>query len=115
MSNRLGNPKPFFAEGTTVGEHAELGMARGEVGTGEHGRQEDLTEALAPPWPLEIRHGLPEAVDRPPIVALGLVGQAEVEVRQRLQDDLLVSRDECEGPLGDSEGLVMPTHDVVME
>ena len=53
-----------------------------------------MTEALAAPRPLEGRHGLPEAVDRPTIVALGLVGDAEVVVRQRLQDDLPAGRGE---------------------
>ena len=37
----------------------------------------DLTEALVAPRPVEGRHGLPEAVDRPTIVTLGLVGYAE--------------------------------------
>ena len=74
MSHRLGNPQPFFPEGPALGEHAQLGMAPGELGTGVHGGQDDLTEALAAPRPVEERHGLPEAVDRPTIVALGLVG-----------------------------------------
>ena len=74
VSHRLGNPQPFVPEGTALGEHAQLGMAPGEVGTGEHGGQVDLTEALAAPRPVEGRHGLPEAVDRPTIVALGPVG-----------------------------------------
>ena len=39
-----------------------------------HGGQDNLTEALAALRPVEGRHGLPEAVDRPTIVALGLVG-----------------------------------------
>ena len=77
MSNRLGNPQPFVPEGTALGERAQLGMARGEAGTGVHGGQDDLTEALVVLRPLEGRHGLPEAVDRPPIVALGVVGDAE--------------------------------------
>ena len=74
VSHRLGNPQPFFPEGPALGERAQLGMAPGEVGTGEHGGQDDLTEALVAPRPVEGRHGLPEAVDRPTIVALGLVG-----------------------------------------
>ena len=74
MSDRLGNPEPFFPEGPALGERAQLGMARGEAGTGVHGGQENLAEALVAPRPLEGRHGLPEAVDRPTIVALGLVG-----------------------------------------
>ena len=88
MINRLGNPEPFFPEGTALGEHAQLGMAPGELGTGVHGGQDDLTEALVALRPVEGRHGLPEAVDRPTIVALGLVGYAEVLVRQRVQDDI---------------------------
>ena len=75
-------------------------MAHGEVGTGLHGGQDDLPEALMTPRPVEGRHGLPEAVDRPTIVALGLVGCAEVEVRQRVQDDLPTGRGEREGALG---------------
>ena len=75
--HRLGNPEPFVPEGTALGERAQLGMAPGEVGTGDHGGQDDLPEALVAPRPLEGRHGLPEAVDRPTIVALGLVGMAE--------------------------------------
>ena len=70
----LSNPEPFFPEGPALGERAQLGMAPGEVGTGEHGGQEELTEALVAPHPLQGRYGLPEAVDRPTIVALGLVG-----------------------------------------
>ena len=71
MRNRLGNLQPFFPEGTALGERPQLGKAHGELGTGVHGGQEDLTEALAAPRPVERRHGLPEAVDRPTIVALG--------------------------------------------
>ena len=46
MSDRLGDPQPFFPEGPALGERAQLGMAPGKRGTGEHGGQEDLTEAL---------------------------------------------------------------------
>ena len=74
MINRLGNPQPFFPEGTALSERAQLGMALGEVGTGQHGGQLGLTEALAAPRPVEERRGLLEAVDGPPIVALALVG-----------------------------------------
>ena len=77
VSNRLGNPQPFVPKGTALSERAQLGMAPGEVGTGEHGGQDDLTEALVAPRPVEGRHGLPEAVDRPTIVALGVVDDAE--------------------------------------
>ena len=107
MSNRLGNPQPFFPKGPALGERAELGMAPGEPGTGAHGGQDDLTEALAAPRPVEGRHGLPEAVDRLTIVALGVVGYAEVVVRQRVQDDLPAGRGERKGALGSGDGLVI--------
>ena len=58
-------------------------MALGESVTGEHGGEEELTEALVVPLPIEERYSLPEAVDRPTIVALVAVGLAEVPVRQR--------------------------------
>ena len=77
VRNRLGNPEPFFPEGTALGEHAQLSMAPGEPGTGGHRGQDDLTEALVAPRPLEGRHGLSEAVDGPTIVALELVGYAK--------------------------------------
>ena len=115
MSNRLGNPQPFFREGAALGERAELGMALGEVGTGDHGGQEDLTEALAARHPVEGHDGLPEAVNRPTIVALGLVGSAEVAVRQRVQDDLPVGRGEREGALSSGDGLVIRTTTAEME
>ena len=86
--DRLGNPEPFFPVGAALSERAQLGMAPGEPGTGVHGGQDDLTEALVAPCPLEGRHGLLEAVDRPTIVALGLVGEAKELVCQCLQDDL---------------------------
>ena len=114
MSDRLGNPQPFFPEGPALGERAQLGMAPGEPGTGEHGGQEDLAEALVAPRPVEGRHGLPEAVDRPTIVALGLVGYAEVLVRQRLQDDIPAGRGEREGALAGGDGLVIRAHDAEM-
>jgi hypothetical protein len=109
--DRLGNPEPFFPEGPALGERAQLGMARGEPGTGMHGGQEDLTEALVASRSFEGRHGLPEAVDRPTIVALGLVSEAQVAVRQRLQDDLPASRGEREGALAGGEGLVIHAHE----
>ena len=115
MRNRLGNPQPFFPEGTALGERAQLGMAPGEVGTGGHGGQDELTEALVAPRPVEGRHGLLEAVDRPTIVALGVVGYAEALVRQRLQDDIPAGRGEREGALGGGDGLVIRTPDAEMD
>ena len=63
-------------------------MARGEVGTGEHGGEENSAETLAAPRPVERRHGLLEVVDRPTIVPPGLVGDAEVFVHEGLQDGI---------------------------
>ena len=73
--------------------------------------REHLTEALAALRPVEGRHGLPEAVDRPTIVALGMVGDAEVVVRQRLQDDIPTGRGERQGALGGGDGLVIRAHE----
>jgi hypothetical protein len=81
VRNRLGNPKPFFSDGTALGEHPQVSVAPGEVGTEEYSGQEDQTEVLVTPCPFEGRHSLFVAVDRPTIVALGLVGSAEGEVR----------------------------------
>jgi hypothetical protein len=50
--HRLGNLKPFVAEGPALGERAQLGMAPGEVGTGDHGGQDDPAEALVALCPL---------------------------------------------------------------
>ena len=111
MSNFLGNPEPFVPEGPALGERAQFGMAPGEVGTGEHGRQDDLTKVLAARRPVESRHALPEAVDGSTIVALGLVGLAEALVRLRVQDSLPAGRGECEGALGGGDGLVIRAHE----
>jgi hypothetical protein len=48
-----------------------------------------------------------KAVDRTPIVALGRIGEAEIAVRKRVQDAIVVSRDEREGVLGGGDGLIM--------
>ena len=37
VNNRLGNPQPFFPKAMPRSERAQLGMALGEVGTGQHG------------------------------------------------------------------------------
>jgi hypothetical protein len=104
---RFGNLHPFVSEGPPLGERAELGMAQGEHGTGEHGGQSNLAEALVASCPVEGRHGLPEAVDRPTIVALSLVGYTEVLVRQRVQDDIPMGRGEHKDALGGGGGLVI--------
>ena len=74
-----------------------------------------MAEALAAPRPVEGRHGLPEAVDRPTIVALGLIGYAKELVRQRVQDALPAGRGKGEGALGGGDGLVIRAPDVEME
>src|SRR5262249_46672064 len=114
VSSRLGNPEPFFPKGTTLREHTQLSMAPGEVGAGKYGRQESPAEALVAPRPVEGRHGLPEAVDRPTIVALALVGLAEALVRQRLQNGIPVGCGEHQGALGSGNGTVICAHAVEM-
>ena len=74
-----------------------------------------MTETLVALRPVKRRYGLPEAVDRLTIVTLGLVGSAEVEVRQRVQDDLPAGRGEREGALGSGDGLVIRAPDVEMD
>src|SRR5947209_18042967 len=114
MINRLGNLEPFIPDSPALGERAELSMACGEVGTGEHGGDQ-LTEALVALHTVEGRHGLPETVERPTIVALRLVGNAEVYVRQQAQDALSTGRSEREGALGGGDSLVIRAHEVEME
>ena len=62
---------------TALGEQAYLGLAPGEVGPGEHSGQDDRPKRRTVPDPIERDHGLFEAVDRPPIVAEELVGDAQ--------------------------------------
>src|SRR5262245_57699138 len=114
MINRLGNPQPFDPKGSALGEHAQLGTALAEEGTGGYCWQRDLAETFAAPRALEGRHNLPEAVDRPTIAALGQVGLAEVVVRQHVQDDLPADRSERESALGSGHGLVIYAHVVEM-
>src|SRR5215218_5746571 len=87
-------------------------MARGEPGTRTHGRRDDLPEALEALRSVEGCHGLPEAVERSTIVTLGLVGEAEVEVCQRLPGDICAGRGERQGTLGGGERLVMCVHGI---
>jgi hypothetical protein len=112
VSRRLGDPQPFVPEGPALRERSQLGIALGKEGTGEHGGQDHPAEALTAMRPVEGRHGVPEVVDRPPIVALGLVGKAEVSVRQRLQDDLPIGRGERQGALSGGDGLVIGAYAV---
>ena len=77
VSNCLGNPQPFFSECPALGKYPQLGIVPGEEGTGKHGGQVDLTKAFAAPNTLEGRDGLPQAVNRPTIVALSLVDRLD--------------------------------------
>ena len=52
------------------------------------------------PRTIKGHHDLPEAVYRPTIVALDLVGYAKVAVRQSVQADIPASRGERESALG---------------
>jgi hypothetical protein len=80
MVNRLSNLEPLIPDRSALGERAELSMARSEVRRGEHGG-EKLPETLMGLHTVQGRHALRETVDRPTIIALGLVGDAEVQVR----------------------------------
>ena len=82
-------------------------MAPGGVGTRDHGGQGGLPEALVAPRPLEGRHALPETVDGLTIVSLGLVGNAAVVVRPRVQDGIPAGRGKRQDTLGGGEGLVI--------
>jgi hypothetical protein len=82
-------------------------MAPSEPGIGQHGGQDNLPEALIPLHPIDGSHRLPEAVHRPTIVPLGTVGVAEVQVHQRVQDDITVACRKREGTLGGVERLVI--------
>ena len=68
-------------------------------------------EELVALCPLQGRYGLPERVDGLPIRALGLVGEAEVAIRQRVQDALPTRCGEREGTLGGGDGLIIRAHE----
>src|SRR5437870_13491093 len=114
MLNRLGNLEPFIPDSPALDEHAELSMARREIRRGEHG-EDKLTDALVARHAVEGCYGLSETDDRPTIVTLGLAGDAEVYVRQQVQDDFPTGRSEREGALGGGDGLVIRAHEVAME
>jgi len=57
--------------------------------------------------PLDGRYSLHVALDHPTVVALSLIGEAEIAVRQRLQDGIPASCRECDGALRGGDGLVM--------
>src|SRR5712691_4750980 len=106
---------PSFPQDLALSERAELGMAPDGQGTGHHGGQVELTKALAVSRSVEDRHGLPEAVDSSMIVALGLVGASEAQVRQGVQDDISAGRGECVGALGGGDGWVIRAHEEEMD
>jgi hypothetical protein len=111
----LGNPQPLFPEGTALSKQAQLGMAPGEVSTGDHRGQVDLTEALVAPHITEGPHDWSVIVYGPTIVALGLMGYAQGTVRYRLQDGISARRGEREGVLAKGDGLVICTSLIEME
>src|SRR5262249_17133129 len=114
VSNRLSNPEPLVPKGPALGERAQLGMTSGEVDMGLHGGQDDEAEALGVLRFVEERQGRPETVDRPAIVALGQVGCAEAQIRQRLPADIPAGRGEYEDALAQGDGLVICAHKVEM-
>ena len=114
VRNRLGNREALVPEGTALRERTELGMGRGEIGTGVHGGQVDQTEALVAPHTLEGRHGLSETVDRSAIGALIVVGEAEMLVRYGVHGDIATGHGQREGTLGSGNRLVMRAHDAEM-
>ena len=67
---------------------------------GVHGGQNNMAEAFVALCPVEERYGLPEAVNRPLIIAPGVVGLTEARVCERLLDDFPLSRGKHEETLG---------------
>ena len=90
-------------------------MAPGKSGQGKHSGQDGKTETLVTLRLVEGRHGLPEAVDRLAIVALGLVSLAEEVVRTRVHGDIPAGSGEGERALGGGNGLVIRAHDAEMD
>jgi hypothetical protein len=90
-------------------------MATGKSGQGEHGGQDGKTEALVTLRARKGRHGLPETVDRPTIVALRLVGHAQEVMRYRVHDAISAGSGKGERALSGSDGLVIRAHHVEME
>jgi hypothetical protein len=63
--------------------------------------------SLVTPRPVKERHRLLEAVDRPTIVALELVGYAEKEIRHPVQDTISIRRGKRKGIPGGGNGSVI--------
>ena len=107
VSKRLGDPESFFPEGSALGEQCPAGHGTGRGCTGVHGGQGDSTEALGAARTVEESRGLPEAVDRPTIVALGLICLAEALVRKGVQGIIPTGRGQRKGALAGGDGLVI--------
>jgi|SRR6516162_8255143 hypothetical protein len=96
-------------------------MAQGEKGTGGYVGQVEITSwshldgVLAAPHPVVERHVLPLAVDRPTIVALVLVGDAEVVIRHCLTGAIPARDGKRQGTLGGDETLDMRARIVAMD
>jgi hypothetical protein len=112
VRHRFGNLERFFPECTALSEQAELSMAHGELGPGDHGGRVGKPKTLVGWRFLEGRHRLPEAADRPMIVALRLRGSAEIVVRLRAQADLPAGRGKGQGALSGGDDLVIRTDPV---
>ena len=100
MRHRLGHLEPFVPEDTARRELPEFRMTHRAPGPGVHRGHNDLPEALVAVRAVEGHDRLCKTVDRPPIVALDVVGDTEVLVRQRLQDPILARCGQREGALG---------------
>ena len=73
-------------------ERAQLGMAQGEVGREARRAGRPGRSAHGAAHPSRNATVCPKQAIARPIVTLALVGQAKVEVRQRVQDDILAGR-----------------------
>jgi hypothetical protein len=82
-------------------------MAQGEEGPREHRRRGALAKTLVALRPTEGRHGLSEAVARPPVVPLGMIGAPEELVHQRLHHAIHTRRPACHCALARGDDLVV--------
>src|SRR5262245_31597648 len=87
-------------------------MAAGESNKGAHGGLVRTAEEGGAVSTVESCHGLPEIVNRPTIVALGLVGSADGLIHHRVQDNVPASRGEPESTLAGGDGLIIRAHQV---
>jgi hypothetical protein len=107
VAHHLSYPEPFIREGLALGERPHIGMAPGNEGTGEYRWQDGKPEALVALYLVEGLYGLLIAVDRPTIVTLGLVGDAEEYTCQGVQDDIPTGCSKDKSTLGGSYGLTI--------